>query len=119
MVKFDLVVAELKEKRKLALQWEYKNKFKEDVNELKDYHIKKQPPRRGVVRSCFMESHKPLTSKKQGNYKNFTKEQNDNKIVYCVCGAYLGDMVGNTLFKFGKKVISPYCFNCGNQIIHA
>lgn len=42
MVKFDLVVAELKEKRNLALQWEYKNKFQEVVNELKDYHIQKR-----------------------------------------------------------------------------
>ncbi len=46
MVKFDLVVAELKEKRNLALQWEYKNKFQEVVSELKDYHIQKRKDER-------------------------------------------------------------------------
>jgi hypothetical protein len=42
MKQMDQVVAELKEKRNMALQWEWKNKFQEVMKELNDYHNQKK-----------------------------------------------------------------------------
>lgn len=41
MQRFDSVLKEIKEKRELALQWTYKNKFQDVLKELKEYNLKK------------------------------------------------------------------------------